>query len=460
MTETLFGNMQSVITIVEILLYGGCLSWFIGKTYSGKRKLRKLIFFIYVDLYLIRLTVYNIPSWSIFLILFIILMLLNLKEKERKTGYLAFLIITWYCVLNICFLMVNSIYTIISDRVMMGVQEISVIYQRAILVYMIGNLLRMVLVYMMSFMLINRIKNHIKNVQGKEIIYLLLTPMAGVLFGNIIVKMLLVVKEGHYFSLYEEFPMFLWIIPVVAAIFYLGILFSVSAYSNMVDLQEEKKKNFVEEQQIQALKSRMEEVEQFYDTARKMKHEMRNHATTLKGLISQRAYEEVDVYMNHIEQGLEDQFDFNVRTGNAVTDVILNDARHKAGKAGIKFQAALNFENGMGIEAFDMGIVLNNLLGNAIEACGKQQDNAGWIEVTGKMKRKFFLLEVKNSMEGEIVLDEKSGLPKSTKEGGGSIHGIGLENVSGVADKYLGSMDIKAEGNTFCVTVMMQGNEK
>ncbi len=453
MSETTFYIIENAVTVIEILLFAFCLVWFIGKTYGNQRKIVSAsIFLIYAGFYLLRQTVWDIPGWTIFFVAFVMLMIFRLR-------FFAFLIITWYCVINICFLLANSVYTILADRVLAGVMTRNAIHQRVMLVYLVGMLLRIVLLYVMSFLLILRINHHMKNIQRKEVVYLLLTPTAGVLFGNIIKKTLLVIKDESYFSLYEQFPMFLWIIPAVAILIYLAILFSLSAYSDMMDLQEQKKKNFVEEQQLQALRYRMEEVEQFYDTARKMKHEIRNHVTTMKGLIVRGAYDEADGYIEQIESGLE-PFDFDIRTGNAVTDVIINDAQKKADKLNIDFRVGFNFEDTMGIEAFDMGIVLRNLLENAIEACEKQHSEDRWIQVTGKKKRKFFLLEVKNSLEGTIKFNKKTGLPHSTKPGAGSIHGIGLENVSTVADKYLGSIRFTAADSQFLAIVMLQGNEK
>ncbi len=39
-------------------------------------------------------------------------------------------------------------------------------------------------------------------------------------------------------------------------------------------------------------------------------------------------------------------------------------------------------------------------------------------------------------------------------------HGVGLKNVKDVAERYLGYMDIRAEKDTFRVTVMLQQKEE
>ncbi len=58
--------------------------------------------------------------------------------------------------------------------------------------------------------------------------------------------------------------------------------------------------------------------------------------------------------------------------------------------------------------------------------------------------------------DGEVIPTtiKPSNLPDILME-----HGIGLRNVKDVAERYLGSMDIKTEMDVFKVTVMLQQKE-
>ena len=51
-------------------------------------------------------------------------------------------------------------------------------------------------------------------------------------------------------------------------------------------------------------------------------------------------------------------------------------------------------------------------------------------------------------------LTKQSTLPEIITE-----HGIGLENVRDVAERYLGGVNIKVKGDVFHVTVMLQQGE-
>lgn len=83
-------------------------------------------------------------------------------------------------------------------------------------------------------------------------------------------------------------------------------------------------------------------------------------------------------------------------TGNAVSDVIINDKCRRAEKAGIRFEA--DFRHGGEIPVFDMGIILNNLLDNAIEACEKLETGKGFIRLSLKRKKQLLLLESRTAL--------------------------------------------------------------
>ena len=62
-------------------------------------------------------------------------------------------------------------------------------------------------------------------------------------------------------------------------------------------------------------------------------------------------------------------------------------------------------------------------------------------------------IEVKNSVKGVRAVDEESGLPMTTKAGGG--HGFGLTNIRKVAQKYYGDVDVTQDGNEFALCVLL-----
>ena len=99
-------------------------------------------------------------------------------------------------------------------------------------------------------------------------------------------------------------------------------------------------------------------------------------------------------------------------------------------------------------DAFDVGIILQNLLQNVLEACGKVGEGERFIVLTGTKKGRFFLIEVKNSFMGEVVFGQ-DGLPVTTKKEDVPMHGLGLSNVRREAEKYMGELELKTTQREF-----------
>ena len=208
------------------------------------------------------------------------------------------------------------------------------------------------------------------------------------------------------------------------------------------------------------MKKRLEEAENFYGSIRKVRHEMKNHMANIKGLAGAGEYGEIEKYVQRMDDTMQ-ELEYKYVTGNAVTDVIINDKCRRAEKAGIRFDA--DFRYGGEIPVFDLGIILNNLLDNAIEACEKLEAGKRFIRLTMKRKKQFLLLDVENSFDGIIPMKKGGSLPVTTKQS--TIpeiiteHGIGLENVRDMAERYFGGVSIKVKGDVFHVTVMLQQGE-
>jgi sensor histidine kinase regulating citrate/malate metabolism len=182
--------------------------------------------------------------------------------------------------------------------------------------------------------------------------------------------------------------------------------------------------------------------------------------TNIKGLIATEKYNEVDSYIEKLDDTIQ-KLDFKYSTGNPLCDVIINDKAGAAERLHIAFDIHFFYQETNAISTFDFGIVLSNLLDNAIEACRKVPEESRFIRLKLKTKEPFILLEMENSYDGELVWNDEKKLPVSTKENAKtqevlSEHGLGLKNVAEIADQYLGGMQIEADNHIFRTVVMLQ----
>lgn len=448
-----FVLVTDITTGIVIFLYGVCLAAFFNPFMAEKKTI--IVFAIYTVPYFINMAV---PIHGSCMIIVLLLLTAASRFFDMDREFTFFLGVIFFCIRNLSVLVIRSIgyfWSAHLERKAEITGNAENVFLDAAVEHVFTSMLQIILFSVMLYAAGRLLKKKAMKLHIKELCYLLLIPVTGIVFVNIIFRILLVVKENLVFQLYEQFPVFAGVVPAAAALFYAGILATIMSYQKMTGLQEEKEKYFVEQQQVHAIQERMEEVEQFYSGIRRMKHEMKNHMTNIKGLARSGSYREMEQYIDRMDESMN-VFEFTVKTGNAVTDVIVNDRLKAAEKQGISFQTAFFYPRSDGYHAYDIGIIVNNLLQNALEACGKMVEGEKYISLSGRQKKKFYLISVKNSFAGEVAFDEETKLPVSTKGKEHSLCGIGLSNVKREVDKYMGDLDIKVKKNEFSVTVLLQ----
>ena len=460
MSEAEFRVFQKTIVVLQTLIYAGSLAYFFypfmtSEREQGKSKQKK-VFIVFVTYFLIYFVGNMLSVWYwLCTILTIVILTAASKYLDMNRKVCFLLLIFFLCIKNLSLLIAESPYYILTEKIVSGKTQTEIILRNAAIAFGIYIAATLLILAAMMYFLKKRISDSRLEPDIKAICYLGLIPVTGVLFVNVIYRVLFTVQGNEPFQLYVNYPMFLVTVPLIAVLFYAGMIIAVMSYQQMVTMQEEKKKYFVEEQQLRSLQERIHEVEQFYTGIRQIRHEMKNHLTNIKGLAESGRYEEMEQYIAKIDAGLN-AFELTVKTGNAVTDVIVNDKKKAADKLGIKFQTEFIYPQSNKYNAYDVGIILNNLLTNALEACETMDGKERYIILSGRQKRKFFLIEVKNSFVGEIEFDKNTDLPLSTKQNDNSLHGIGLSNVKREVEKYMGDIKIKTKKNEFSVMVMLQ----
>jgi sensor histidine kinase regulating citrate/malate metabolism len=197
-----------------------------------------------------------------------------------------------------------------------------------------------------------------------------------------------------------------------------------------------------------------------------MRHDMKNHLSNIRFLLkpenagnSENATE-LNGYLGKMNETME-RFEIAFHTGNPVTDAVVHGQYLKATAKSIKFSSELIYPALPGLEAYDLAVILQNALENALEACEAVPENKRFIQIRSRMKNETFFLEISNSYMGEIVFDSQSGMPLTTKANA-KEHGLGVGNIKRSSHKHNGDLDIRlseADGcKIFTLTVMLHGN--
>ena len=241
------------------------------------------------------------------------------------------------------------------------------------------------------------------------------------------------------------------------ALFYCGVAVTVVVimivlYQNIKAVQEEKLENQMLSVQIDNLKRHIGQVENLYQDIRGMKHDMTNHILTLERLYAGSDGTQAQEYAGELKAALSDMAADGIKSGNPVTDMILQEWKTEAERRNIRFDSDFHFPTDSDINAFDISVILNNALQNAVENTEGEENTH--ISVKSYRRNSAYMIEISNSFTGTLQWDEECGLPltsKSNTEG----HGYGLNNIRKVANKYFGDIDIVLKEEKFLLSVML-----
>lgn len=239
------------------------------------------------------------------------------------------------------------------------------------------------------------------------------------------------------------------------------VTFSILLLFNIIILEIYSKisENFIMEkekaiytQQINIMAINTEEQKKVMENFHREKHDWINELIALKNEIE---YENKDVVLQNIDRIIQNcQFGEAISdTGNKCIDALINVKYTTAKEKGIDFILKIFIPEELPINQCDMGIVLGNILDNAIEATEKCNSSAKKIEIIMGIKKEALVLVVKNPLVGSLKTN-KDGKLLSTKEDS-KRHGYGINSVIKVARKYNGDVIIEEEGGEFVITVTM-----
>ena len=125
----------------------------------------------------------------------------------------------------------------------------------------------------------------------------------------------------------------------------------------------------------------------------------------------------------------------------------------------ITFTEDFHFPASGKIDAYDVGVILDNALDNAIRATTEEAAKHPFISVHSFEKGHLFFIQIENSFIGSVMINTATGLPQTTKSDE-TRHGLGLVAIKQTAEKYYGSIKIETtqedESPIFTLTVMMR----
>ena len=204
----------------------------------------------------------------------------------------------------------------------------------------------------------------------------------------------------------------------------------------------EREKEYYHEQ-AEVLKIQHEELRQF-------RHDFKNRMMVIEGMINDHKYERVLEYTRIIVDKMN-QSDLYSSSGNLAIDSVINYKLSRAVEQGIDVNADIALPEGIAVDEDDVVVILGNLLDNAIEATCRLVDNK-YILIDVSYDRGTLLIHIENSYDS-VVCREYGKLVTRKKDK--DLHGIGLQSVKAIIEKYDRELEIEHDKDTFTVDALL-----
>ena len=192
------------------------------------------------------------------------------------------------------------------------------------------------------------------------------------------------------------------------------------------------------------------EVENMYNQIRGWRHDYSNHIQVMKSHASAGDLIAVISYLDELDTDLK-TVDTRIKTGNKMTDAILNSKISLARSKNINIIAEANIALELKTSQLDLCIIIGNLLDNAIEACLALPENERVIRIYMEMKHTQLYMSFTNSTALKKQ-SKVSGRFASTK---GTGHGFGLVRIDNIIDRHSGYISRNSEDGAYTTEIML-----
>ncbi len=425
--------METIYNLIETMVITG----FISGYFDVKPKFSKLIY-ITISFALIwgMVTLMTIldPPWiiTLFFSIFYLVCILGFFYKGTLLEHLLISIIAYslLALIDVC------VFTFMSK--ILGVE-----YSELVTKSNLSRFLTVVITKMIYLIIVSIVISFKKKYTLMfHSIELIITSMTLIVSG-----VLISIIRNIIYNTKEHYNAFLIILFCV-------LLLNIGQYYTMIYISKKntKEKNIsLMKKQIEMQEDSIKNLEVKYDETAKIRHDMKNYISCALKLAEQGNNKELIDYLNELSEDKINQIVSYVKTERKMLGAVINSKVGLAERKGFTMKCVILNEMD-NIKELDAGILLANLLDNAIEACDR---NSGNSEIMLKIwsDAGYYCIEISNTVEIN-VLDENPNLftSKSNKE----LHGVGLKSVRDIVDKYNGMINFKQKANTFYVYVSLE----
>jgi len=192
------------------------------------------------------------------------------------------------------------------------------------------------------------------------------------------------------------------------------------------------------------------EVENMYRQIRGWRHDYRNHIQVMKSHAAAGDMAAIAAYLDALDTDLQ-TIDTVVKTGNKMTDAILNSKVSLARAQDTEVLVEANIAMELKTSQLDLCIIIGNLLDNAMEACLALPADKRIIRIYMEMKGAQLYMSFTNATASGKQ-PKARGRFQSTK---GAGHGFGLVRIDDIVGRHGGYISRNSEDGAFTTEILL-----
>jgi len=417
------GLLDIGINIIESILYAALMADYL----ELKREKKQLFLLTYTIIGAVEITIFNyfyvyegLLTVIMVAILYLVMYFFRENEKDRPINLLIYAI-----VLDIAISVGNEAVFLISYW-MNGFEPLETIYTISIVYRFLGG--RCVLLLIM--LVINKYTKKYRTLQTKYD-WIFACGFSILLVVTTIIESMIIDGDRFVMLIFINFFLFF-----LTALLY--IVFYHAQYDHFLEMQ---RKSF--EMEMETLKNNAQAFREKEEAVRIMRHDLKNQLTIVKNYLDQGKTDKINEYIQK-NVSILDHVPVSTNTGYTAIDAIVSNKINSAKEKDISIQTMIQIGNLSSDAEYDIAMVLANLLDNAIENISRlNRDIRVVITHNDQLK-----IEVSNSTDMKNV-NLKTGKTDSRN------HGIGLNSVKIITEKYNGQLYIDIMDNRFYATVIL-----
>lgn len=202
--------------------------------------------------------------------------------------------------------------------------------------------------------------------------------------------------------------------------------------------------------QRELIETHYSEVENMYRQIRGWRHDYRNHIQTMKVYAANDDMDAIRRYLDELDTDLS-TVDTVIKTGNPMTDAILNSKISLARSKKIEVRADAHIPVKLRLSELDLCCIIGNLFDNAIEASLALPEDKRLIRVYMDMKGSQLYISFTNFTAAK-KLHKAAGRFASTK---GTGHGFGLIRIDAIVERLSGYISRNSEDGAFTTEILL-----